>query len=156
VGDPFTVVILHGCVIRPFLRPVGSHGDEGMLGNAAVAAFPGLYVVQVCGRLDVRAPLPHMAEFIDVKSGLLYGVERTDFHFSEAFPVGRRRAEGMGEIHELLGSERGVNLFQSRLAHLAAPEDIGAVPARLCTDEARFITGQGILVEVGFNLAGLS
>src|ERR1700728_2483970 len=73
-------------------------------------------LVEVSGRIDVRPPLPHVAEFIDVQSGLVNGVERADFHFSETLPVGRRRAEGMGEIHELLGSERDVNLVQCRLA----------------------------------------
>ena len=35
------------------------------------------------------------------------------------------------------------------------PADIGDLAVWLCTDEARFITGQSILVDGGFTIAGL-
>ena len=41
------------------------------------------------------------------------------------------------------------------LKRMGEPEDIGNVAVWLCTDEARFITGQSILVDGGFNIAGL-
>lgn len=41
------------------------------------------------------------------------------------------------------------------LKRLGEPEDVGDVAVWLCTDEARFITGQSILVDGGFNIAGL-
>ena len=40
------------------------------------------------------------------------------------------------------------------LKRLGEPEDVGDVAVWLCTDEARFITGQSILVDGGFNIAG--
>jgi NAD(P)-dependent dehydrogenase (short-subunit alcohol dehydrogenase family) len=40
------------------------------------------------------------------------------------------------------------------LKRLGEPEDIGAVAVWLCTQEARFITGQSIVVDGGFNIAG--
>jgi NAD(P)-dependent dehydrogenase (short-subunit alcohol dehydrogenase family) len=41
------------------------------------------------------------------------------------------------------------------LKRLGEPEDIADVAVWLCTDEARFVTGQSILVDGGFNLAGV-
>ncbi len=40
------------------------------------------------------------------------------------------------------------------LKRLGEPGDVGDVAVWLCTDEARFITGQSILVDGGFNIAG--
>ncbi len=40
------------------------------------------------------------------------------------------------------------------LKRVGEPEDIGDVAVWLCTEEARFITGQSILVDGGFNIAG--
>ena len=40
------------------------------------------------------------------------------------------------------------------LKRVGEPEDIGDVAVWLCTDAARFITGQSILVDGGFNIAG--
>jgi NAD(P)-dependent dehydrogenase (short-subunit alcohol dehydrogenase family) len=40
------------------------------------------------------------------------------------------------------------------LKRVGEPADIGDVAVWLCTDEARFITGQSILVDGGFNIAG--
>ncbi|MCX2944938.1 SDR family oxidoreductase, partial [Rahnella perminowiae] len=35
------------------------------------------------------------------------------------------------------------------------PGDVGDVVAWLCSDEARFVTGQNLLVDGGFTVAGL-
>ncbi|KFD16547.1 D-beta-hydroxybutyrate dehydrogenase, partial [Rahnella aquatilis CIP 78.65 = ATCC 33071] len=35
------------------------------------------------------------------------------------------------------------------------PADVGDVVAWLCSDEARFVTGQNLLVDGGFTVAGL-
>ena len=40
------------------------------------------------------------------------------------------------------------------LKRLGEPDDVGDVAVWLCTEEARFITGQSILVDGGFNIAG--
>lgn len=40
------------------------------------------------------------------------------------------------------------------LQRTGQPEDIGDVAVWLCTDEARFITGQNILIDGGFTIAG--
>ncbi|MCA0452143.1 MAG: SDR family oxidoreductase [Proteobacteria bacterium] len=40
------------------------------------------------------------------------------------------------------------------LKRVGEPEDIADVAVWLCTDEARFVTGQSILVDGGFNIAG--
>ena len=40
------------------------------------------------------------------------------------------------------------------LKRVGEPEDVSRVAVWLCTDEARFITGQSILVDGGFNIAG--
>lgn len=40
------------------------------------------------------------------------------------------------------------------LKRVGEPEDISGVAVWLCTDEARFITGQSIVVDGGFNIAG--
>lgn len=40
------------------------------------------------------------------------------------------------------------------LRRLAEPEDIGDVAVWLCSDDARFVTGQSILVDGGYNIAG--
>jgi NAD(P)-dependent dehydrogenase (short-subunit alcohol dehydrogenase family) len=40
------------------------------------------------------------------------------------------------------------------LKRLGEPDDIGDVAVWLCTQEARFITGQSVLVDGGFNIAG--
>jgi NAD(P)-dependent dehydrogenase (short-subunit alcohol dehydrogenase family) len=40
------------------------------------------------------------------------------------------------------------------LKRVGEPEDIGDVAVWLCTDEARFVTGQSILVDGGYNIAG--
>jgi NAD(P)-dependent dehydrogenase (short-subunit alcohol dehydrogenase family) len=40
------------------------------------------------------------------------------------------------------------------LKRIGEPEDIASVAVWLCTDEARYITGQSILVDGGFNIAG--
>lgn len=41
------------------------------------------------------------------------------------------------------------------LKRVAEPEDVGDVAVWLCTDEARFITGQSIVVDGGYNIAGM-
>lgn len=41
------------------------------------------------------------------------------------------------------------------LKRLGEPNDVGDVAVWLCTDEARFITGQSIVVDGGFNIAGV-
>jgi NAD(P)-dependent dehydrogenase (short-subunit alcohol dehydrogenase family) len=41
------------------------------------------------------------------------------------------------------------------LKRIGTPEDVADVVAWLATDEARFITGQSILVDGGFNIAGI-
>lgn len=41
------------------------------------------------------------------------------------------------------------------LKRVALPEDISDVVVWLCTDEARYVTGQSILVDGGFNIAGV-
>src|SRR5438270_6465343 len=46
VRDTGCVPVLHRGIVRPALRPVGAHGDEGVLRNAAVARFPGLHVLE--------------------------------------------------------------------------------------------------------------
>ena len=40
------------------------------------------------------------------------------------------------------------------LKRLGEPDDVGYVALWLCTEEARFITGQSLLVDGGFNIAG--
>ncbi len=40
------------------------------------------------------------------------------------------------------------------LKRLGAPDDVADVVAWLCTEEARFVTGQSILVDGGFNIPG--
>jgi NAD(P)-dependent dehydrogenase (short-subunit alcohol dehydrogenase family) len=40
------------------------------------------------------------------------------------------------------------------LKRLGEPEDVSGVAVWLCADEARFITGQSIVVDGGFNIAG--
>jgi NAD(P)-dependent dehydrogenase (short-subunit alcohol dehydrogenase family) len=50
--------------------------------------------------------------------------------------------------------------FTATAAHTALkrvgePDDIGDVAVWLCTDEARFVTGQSILVDGGYNIAGM-
>ncbi|OLV15466.1 SDR family NAD(P)-dependent oxidoreductase [Deinococcus marmoris] len=42
----------------------------------------------------------------------------------------------------------------SALGRLGEPEDVADVAAWLCSDEARFVTGQSILVDGGFTIAG--
>lgn len=41
------------------------------------------------------------------------------------------------------------------LARVAEPDDVGEVAVWLCTDEARFVTGQSILVDGGYNIPGM-
>lgn len=41
------------------------------------------------------------------------------------------------------------------LRRIGQPDDVGDVAVWLCTDEARFITGQSILVDGGYNIGGL-
>lgn len=41
------------------------------------------------------------------------------------------------------------------LKRVAEPDDVGDVAVWLCTDEARFMTGQSILVDGGYNIAGM-
>ena len=41
------------------------------------------------------------------------------------------------------------------LKRLGEPEDIGDVAVWLCTEEARFVTGQSIVADGGFNIAGV-
>ncbi len=43
---------------------------------------------------------------------------------------------------------------QAALGRIGTPEDIADVAVWLCTDEARFITGQSILVDGGFTIPG--
>ena len=43
----------------------------------------------------------------------------------------------------------------SALKRIAEPADIGDVAVWLCTDEARFVTGQSIVVDGGYNIAGM-
>ncbi len=40
------------------------------------------------------------------------------------------------------------------LKRLGVPDDVADVVAWLCTEEARFVTGQSILVDGGFNIPG--
>ena len=40
------------------------------------------------------------------------------------------------------------------LKRLGTPDDVADAVVWLCTEEARFITGQSILVDGGFNIAG--
>ena len=40
------------------------------------------------------------------------------------------------------------------LRRVGEPDDVGDVAVWLCTDEARFVTGQSLLVDGGFNIAG--
>jgi len=40
------------------------------------------------------------------------------------------------------------------LKRIAEPDDVGDVAVWLCTDEARFVTGQSIVVDGGYNIAG--
>ena len=40
------------------------------------------------------------------------------------------------------------------LKRLGEPDDVGDVAVWLCTNEARFVTGQSILVDGGFNIPG--
>ncbi len=40
------------------------------------------------------------------------------------------------------------------LKRIGEPEDVGDVAVWLCTQEARFVTGQSLLVDGGFNIAG--
>jgi NAD(P)-dependent dehydrogenase (short-subunit alcohol dehydrogenase family) len=40
------------------------------------------------------------------------------------------------------------------LKRIGEPEDIASVAVWLCTDEARYVTGQSIVVDGGFNIAG--
>lgn len=44
---------------------------------------------------------------------------------------------------------------QAALKRLGEPEDVGDAAVWLCTDEARFITGQTILVDGGFTIPGV-
>lgn len=44
---------------------------------------------------------------------------------------------------------------QTPLNRVAEPEDVGDVAVWLCTDEARFITGQTIMADGGYNIAGM-
>lgn len=41
------------------------------------------------------------------------------------------------------------------IRRVGEPEDVGDVVAWLCSDEARFVTGQSLLVDGGFTIAGL-
>lgn len=41
------------------------------------------------------------------------------------------------------------------LRRLGEPADVGDVAVWLCSDEARFITGQTLLVDGGFTIPGL-
>ncbi len=40
------------------------------------------------------------------------------------------------------------------LKRIGEPEDVADVAVWLCTHEARFVTGQSLLVDGGFNIAG--
>ncbi len=40
------------------------------------------------------------------------------------------------------------------LKRIAEPDDVASVAVWLCTDEARYVTGQSILVDGGFNITG--
>lgn len=52
--------------------------------------------------------------------------------------------------------EEGIPPLAARaaLGRVGTPDDIAAAAVWLCTDEARFITGQSILVDGGFNIPG--
>lgn len=55
-----------------------------------------------------------------------------------------------------LGAEMSAALAaHAALKRLGEPEDVGDVAVWLCTDEARFITGQTILVDGGFTIPGM-
>ena len=41
------------------------------------------------------------------------------------------------------------------LKRVAEPADVGDVAVWLCTDEARFVTGQSLLADGGYNIAGM-
>lgn len=43
---------------------------------------------------------------------------------------------------------------RAALGRIGTPEDIAEVAVWLCTDEARFITGQSILADGGFTIPG--
>lgn len=49
---------------------------------------------------------------------------------------------------------RGPLADRAALKRLGTPEDIGDVAVWLCSDDARFITGQSILVDGGFTIPG--
>ncbi len=60
------VPVLHGAVVGPLLRPVRAHGDEGVRGNAAVAALPGPHVIET--QDVIRIPC-HLLVHIDHDQG---------------------------------------------------------------------------------------
>ncbi|WP_295813995.1 SDR family NAD(P)-dependent oxidoreductase [uncultured Deinococcus sp.] len=43
---------------------------------------------------------------------------------------------------------------RAALKRMGTPEDVGDVATWLCTDEARYVTGQSLLVDGGFTIAG--
>jgi len=81
----------------------------------------------------------------------------------EYAPSIRVNAVSPGMIHtpltELLLVEEGLNerdamIAKTPLARIGAPEDIASVVVFLCSDLARFITGQNIVVDGGMTLHG--
>ena len=58
-------------------------------------------------------------------------------------------SEGLSdEVYEALANN-------AALKRLGEPEDVADVAVWLCTEEARFVTGQTILVDGGFAIPGL-
>ena len=55
----------------------------------------------------------------------------------------------------LPGEYQAVIAAHTALKRLAEPEDVGDVAVWLCTDDARYVTGQSVLVDGGFNIAGV-
>ncbi|MBC7883238.1 MAG: SDR family oxidoreductase [Anaerolineae bacterium] len=55
------------------------------------------------------------------------------------------------------GGEEALAPFgaHAALKRLGEPDDVGDVAVWLCTDEARFITGQSLLVDGGFTIGGM-
>ncbi|SHG93706.1 NAD(P)-dependent dehydrogenase, short-chain alcohol dehydrogenase family [Kaistia soli DSM 19436] len=65
-----------------------------------------------------------------------------------------------GVIRTPMSDGLSAELYQALAAHsalkrLGEPEDVSAVTVWLCTDEARFVTGQTILSDGGFAIPGL-
>ena len=81
----------------------------------------------------------------------------------EYAPTIRVNAVSPGMIHtamtDLLLTDRGLDqaermVAKTPLARVGSPEDIADVVVFLCSDQARFVTGQNIVVDGGMTLHG--